>query len=652
MKPATPVTMTSATPESSRELKLYRRDFLGAMAAGLAGAGLGLGAGPVMADQPQAWTGITVEVNADRPVVTSHSLKAQADGFHRLSITLSNNGTQPLTLERIAVRIPVAGPLTNDLEVLYGGSCMGQTPVLRQTIGAPTQLSSSYMYTMVRLADGQYLLAGSLSWRVFLPTFTIKDGAFVVWSHGEGKQLEPGQTIQYEQIVLRLAGNWLDLLNAFGTAIASENGIGTLKHADFRGWATWDYYAYVFSAGDIRDNTGKIKALSPAANLVQIDAGWYGTRGDYTVRTDLAGGMKEIADRIKAAGMTPGIWIDGFRANSTSEVCTQHPEYFLHDQDGNLIIEVRRKEGTDRDRVYIDYSHPGARAHIAQRIRAIVQDWGFPYIKIDFMRFGLNQEIMRNKPAVRRIKAFDPAITDVERMRLGLQAMRDAVGPDNYLLGCSAVFGPCIGYVDGMRTGGDISPRYEAFPERSLANLGHFYLSGKVFNADADYLAFREAADEDEKVSKEAVKHGGSLTMNEAQMWADLNKLYGSCRLSSDNLMTLRPERQALVKEVFQYPVMDETVPLDIWRRAAGRADGFELVLARKGQAILSRRVQLERHAEGVRAAGVRETRAHQAGRPPFRDRQIRGERFVRPTLSEAPITMMSASGDRVRRGR
>ena len=189
---------------------------------------------------------------------------------------------------------------------------------------------------------------------MFLPAFTLEDGAFVVRSNGEGKQLEPGQSIQYEQVVLRRSGDWLDLLNAFGTAIARGNGIGAL-------------------------------------------------------------------------------------------------------------------------------------------------------------------------------------------------------------------------------------PRYAAFPERSLANLGHFYLSGKVFNADADYLAFREAADEDEKVSKEAVKHGGSLTMNEAQMWADLNKLYGSCRLSSDNLMTLRPERQALVKEVFQYPVMDETVPLDIWRRAAGRADGFELVLAREG---------------------------------------------------------------------
>jgi len=533
-----------------------------------------------------AWPDIKVEVKADQPVTTKQSLKKQANGFHHLAITLSNKGQQPLTIEKITIRIPVAGQLTDDLEMLYGGSCMGQTPLLRQNAGAQTAKSSSHMYELVRLADGQYLFAGSLSWRIFLPTFTLKDGEFVIWSNGEGKQLKPGQTIQYEQIVLRRAGDWLELLNQFGTAIAKENGIKRLKNADFKGWATWDYYAYVFSTNDIYENMEQLKKLSPATNLIQIDAGWYSTRGDYTVRTNLAGSMKEISDRIRAAGMTPGIWIDGFRANSTSEVCKDHPEYFLHDQDGNMIIEVRRPTGPDRDRVYFDYSHPGARAHIAKRLRAIVRDYGFPYVKVDFMRFGLNQEIMKNKPALKSIKAHDPTITDVERMRLGLQAMRDAVGKDNYLLGCSAVFGPCIGFVDGMRTGGDISPRFAAFPERSLANLGHFYLNGKVFNGDIDYLTFRAAADEDEKVSKEEVKRGGSLTLNEAQMWADLNKLYGNCRLSSDNLMTLRPERQALVKEVFDYPAMDETVPLDVWQHATSKGDGFELVLARKGKEI------------------------------------------------------------------
>jgi hypothetical protein len=257
------------------------------------------------------------------------------------------------------------------------------------------------------------------------------------------------------------------------------------------------------------------------------------------------------------------------------------PNISLHDQDGNVIVQVRRPEGPDRDRIYLDYSHPGARAHIAECIRVITKEMGIPYLKIDFIRFGLNEEILQANPSFKSIKPFDPTMTDVERTRLGLQTMREAAGPDVYILGCSAVFGPCIGFVDGMRTGGDVSPRYEAFPERVLANAGNSYLSGKVFNGDADYLVFREAADEDEAVSQEKVKHGGSLTLNEAQMWADFNKLYGNCRLNSDKLKILRPERQTLVKEVFEFPAMDETVPLDFWQHGKDKGDGYELILSR-----------------------------------------------------------------------
>jgi len=534
-----------------------------------------------------AWPGIKVEVKADQPVVTAQSLKEQANGFQRLAITLSNPGKQPLTIEKITVHIPLAEKLTDDLEMVYGGSCMGRTPLLRHNVGSQTAKSSSHMYEMVRLADGQYLFAGSLSWRIFLPNFTLKNGAIEILSDGEGKQLKPGQTIQYEQIVLKRAGDWLAVLNQFGAAIATENGITKLKPADYKGWATWDYYGRVFTDKDIYGNMDALNKLAPDANMIQIDGGWWTERGDYqSVRSDLPGGIKAIVARIKSEGKTPGLHFDGFRGDANSEICKTHPEYFLHDQDGKMIVEVNEKSDKMMKYIYFDYSHPGARAHIAACIRNMKENWGIRYFKVDFMRYGLENDIKNRNKNVKSFKAHDPTISGVERFRLGMQAMREAMGPESYFLGCSAVFGPCIGFVDGMRTGGDIHPHYDAFPERCLANLSNFYLSGKVWNGDADYLVFREAADEDATVSQEDVKHGGSMTMNEAQMWADFNKLYGTARLHSDNLMTLRPERQALVKEVFQYPAMDETVPLDLWRHGKNKGDGFELLLARKGKEV------------------------------------------------------------------
>ena len=531
-----------------------------------------------------SWPDIQVDVKASQPVATTQSLKEEANGFQRLAITLSNEGKEPLTIEKITVRIPLAEKLTKEQELIYGGSCMGRTPLLIENVGSQTKKSSSHMYEMLRLSEGKYLFAGSLSWRIFLPNFTLKDGAIEIWSHGEGKQLKPGQTIQYEQIVLKRSDDWLALLDQFGAAIAVENGISKLKPADYKGWATWDYYGRVFTDQDVFKNMDALNKLTPDANMVQIDGGWWIERGDYqTVRPNLPGGIKAIVSRIKSEGKTPGLHFDGFRGDAASEICKAHPEYFLHDQDGKMIVEVKEMPDKVMKYTYFDYSHPGARAHIAECIRNMKENWGVTYFKVDFMRYGLENDIKLKKKHVKSIKAHDPTITGVERFRLGMQAMREAMGPDSYFLGCSAVFGPCIGFVDGMRTGGDIHPRYEAFPERSLANLGNFYLSGKVFNGDADYVVFREAIDEDESVSQEDVKHGGSMTLNEAQMWADFNKIYGTARLHSDNLVTLRPERQALVKEVFQYPAMDETVPLDLWQHGKNKGDGFELVLARKG---------------------------------------------------------------------
>jgi alpha-galactosidase len=539
------------------------------------------------AAQP-TWPDITIQVQADQPVETAQTVTDQADGFQRLSITLSNKGSQPLAIERINIRIPLAEKLTSDLEILYGGSCMGRTPILRQNVGAATAKSSSHMFEMVRLADGKYLFAGALSWRIFLPNFTIKDGAIVIWSDGEGRQLKPGETISYEQIVLKRGDNWLMTLDQFGTAIAAENGIKKLKPADFKGWATWDYYGRVFTAKDIYGNMDVLKKIAPEANMVQIDGGWWTERGDYqSVRPNLLpGGIKEIISRVTSEGKIPGIHFDGFRGDENSEIYKAHPEYFLHDLDGKLIVEVNNKGDKVMRYIYFDYSHPGARAHIADCIKNMKDNWGIRYFKVDFMRYGLKNDTLAKNKKAKGIKAFDPTITSVERFRLAMKTMREAMGPDTYFLGCSAVFGPCIGFVDGMRTGGDIHPRYEAFPERSLANLGNFYLNGKVWNGDADYLVYREAADEDATVSQEDIKHGGSLTLNEAQMWADFNKLYGTARLSSDNLMTLRPERQALVNEVLQYPAMDETVPLDLWQHGKNKGDGFDLVLARKGEGV------------------------------------------------------------------
>jgi alpha-galactosidase len=338
---------------------------------------------------------------------------------------------------------------------------------------------------------------------------------------------------------------------------------------------------------DIYGDMAALNAFAPDANMIQIDGRRWTERGDYTrVRPDLPGGIKAIVDRIHREGKTAGLHFDGFRGDDAAEICRTHPEYFLHDQNGELIVENHPLVDRDMNYTFFDYSHPGARAYIAECVRTMKEEWGITYFKVDFMRYGLEQDLKKNNPSGTRIQAHDPTLTGLERFRLGMQTLRDAIGMDNYFIGCSAGFGPCLGFVDGMRTVGDAHLRFKALPERVLANGGNYYLDGKVFNGDADYLVFREAADEDEKVVRARYKFGGSVTLNEGQMWADFNKLYGKCRLQSDNLMTLRDGRKAIVRDVFDHPAMDETFSLDVWKVATDDSDAFELILSRSGEDI------------------------------------------------------------------
>jgi alpha-galactosidase len=256
---------------------------------------------------PQEWKGITVNVKANKAIETSQNVTSEENGFYRLDITLSNQGAEIVSIDSIEVRIPISESLTNDMNVAFGSSCMGQRPVLVHKVGENQENSYSYMYAMVKMGTDKYVFAGSLSWRIFIPTFSLEDNTFVIRSNGEGRQLKPGETIHYEQIVLSRPSDWQEVLDSFGSAIAKENGIEQLKEVNFSGWASCDYYAYNFGVENIYENTEKLKEIAPTANLIQIDAGWYAQRGDFAQsRPDFPGGMEEVAKQIKAAGMIPG----------------------------------------------------------------------------------------------------------------------------------------------------------------------------------------------------------------------------------------------------------------------------------------------------------------------------------------------------------
>jgi alpha-galactosidase len=524
---------------------------------------------------------------------TNNSIESKVEiinegiGKKYVHISLKNNGDKIDLLDSIRVVISPPKNVQESSKTMFGGSDMGRTPISQSVVSDGKGESDTFQ--MIELSKNSFSLTGVLTWNTFLPYihYDSKKG-IVVTADGEGKPINPGETIEFEEIILDAGDSWQDLMFAYGEEIAKEHAIEPKDPLQLKGWSTWDYYGRVYDTKDIIKNIDQLVLDEKSANIIQIDGGWWTARGDYlSVRDNLEGGLKAIATYAKSKGFRAGIHLDGFRADKNSEVYREHPNWFLKDQDGETIVEPIDKVDTFMRYIYFDYSNPAVCEYMKNVLQTIRTDWGYSYFKIDFMRYGLLQTIMdvhgrdgkKGTKLVTKVVAFNNDMTSVERTRAGLKAMREGID-DAFFLACSSIFGPTLGIVDGLRTGGDISPRFEFYKTRVLQNGGNFYLNSVVTQNDADYLVLRNKNDEEPERAWGKHKFGGNTTYDEAKMWSDYVALYGGIKINSDNLLTLRDERKELIDNAFNYKTATRFIPIDLWNHARNENDAFNIMLA------------------------------------------------------------------------
>lgn len=525
---------------------------------------------------------LSIKVNTlskNENVVSTYSVEKWNKNSSIVSVSFTNKGNEIEYIKNLSITIDVAPKMDDKSLLLFGSYQMGRWPVVQEGIAD----TKNYTESVLMVKNGnEFFKTAVLTWEIFRPeiTYSVKTG-IQINADGQNKPILPGQTIQFEKLVIESGDNWQNMLFDYGKQIAKVQNIKSKEIKHYKGWSTWDYYAQVFTHKEIDQNIQKLKELNINPNLIQIDGGWWTSRGDYlSTRPDIEGGMKGMAKLIRDNGFTPGLHIDGFRADKESQVHKNHPEWFLKFKKSNSD----QLETTG----YFDYSNPGACEYIKIVLKTMREEWGYKYFKIDFMCYGMNKDILRTEKLKKEeveIIAFNPAMTDMERTRAGLKAMREGVG-NEFLLGCSSVFGPTIGIVDGLRTGGDISPVMEFYSSRCLQNGGNFYLNSTLVQVDSDYLVVRNKDDEEPNIIPKKHKHGGTVTLNQANMWADYVSLFGGIKISSDNLNTLRPERKNLIKKSMSMNTCNRYIPIDFWDKARSKEDGYNIMIGSNDQGL------------------------------------------------------------------
>lgn len=305
------------------------------------------------------------------------------------------------------------------------------------------------------------------------------------------------------------------------------------------GWCSWYHYYENITEENLRSNFSKLSAMANTipTNVAVVDDGYMTAWGDWaSFKPGKFDRMEVVAKDIVNNGMTPGIWLAPFACDKHSKVAREHPEWIIRNDKG----KPANSSNCGKFFYGLDATNPQVRQHVAKAIGRAVHEWGFKVLKIDFLYAACLEGNGK----------YDLTITRAQAMHLALSTIREAAGPDVFLIGCGCPVATGIGYVDGMRVSADTGPSwYPALPlpwwdhstlpalramirnSLSRAPYGH-----RWWHNDPDCLLLGEST---------------SLTDDEVVSAASIIAMTCGMMLLSDDLTKVSPARMEIVTKIF-----------------------------------------------------------------------------------------------------
>jgi alpha-galactosidase len=310
-------------------------------------------------------------------------------------------------------------------------------------------------------------------------------------------------------------------------------------------WTHW--YQYYHDISEQRF-LGILDYLAPQRQvlplqLAELDDGYQSAWGDWLSTNDrFPHGLEWLADQIRQRGFTPGLWLAPFTVERKSLIAQAHPDWLVLNKRGKPAnVGFLYKMSIQA----LDLTQPEVLDHLRDLVSSLSQQWGFRMLKIDFLNAAAQPGYRSN-----------PKHTRAEALRAGLQAIRQGVGEDTFLLGCGCPFGPAIGLVDSMRIGPDTAPSWRPYfhwlewagpliknnpsmPSMRNALRNTFNLNSlhqRWWWNDPDCLVVREA--------------GSRLSDAEVQSEITLIGLSGGMLISSDDLEKVSAKRLGWLRRV------------------------------------------------------------------------------------------------------
>ncbi len=356
---------------------------------------------------------------------------------------------------------------------------------------------------------------------------------------------------------------WVPLPNRdpfaqYAYAVNRQMGVEDMRSPP-TGWCSWTVYGNQVREADVMENLASAALLADYVPLevIQLDDGYQEAWGDWEARNDrFPHPLKWLAARIEGSDFTPGLWLAPLVVHPKSNLAREHPDWILKRR-GGRPVSAGLVSGF-RGHV-LDTTHPDVQRYVQDLIRLSVETWGYRYLKLDFLYAGALPGHRHN-----------PQMTRARAMRRILALIREAAGPDVFLLGCGAPLGPSVGLVDAMRIGADTAPDWapsiwgldflfehnRVLPSlrNSLQNTAsRAWMHNRWWINDPDTLLMRETQSE--------------LTDDEVRAQVTLLGLSGGTLMLSDDLDNLSPERRAMASLLFP-PLLEGIDTIDLFSAA------------------------------------------------------------------------------------
>ncbi len=243
------------------------------------------------------------------------------------------------------------------------------------------------------------------------------------------------------------------------------------------GWTSWFAFFDKVTEHDVRHTADVLSdVLRPFGyDYLQIDDGYQRGTGLPALWLDpnekFPSGLDALAGYIRGKGLKPGIWTNA--TFSQTEYAEQHADWFVRDTAGHVV----RGNWIDHP---VDASAPGALDTLVRPIYRSLRSMGWTYVKLDALRH-LRYEGYNSHRAYFEARGVDPALA----FRQYVDAVRQELGRDTFLLACWGVRPELIGLVDGCRLGTD------GFSYAGLSQFNSF--NDVVWRNDPDHVELSDS---------------------------------------------------------------------------------------------------------------------------------------------------------------